>query len=77
MPDYASITLLKELRGHENLTCNCYICITARSCNPTYHSTSAKGRGRKRSISPIIKFGLMVAQEEVKILMLQNPKKHP
>ena len=77
MPDYASIILFKDLRGHENRTCNCYICITARSRNPPYHSTPAKGRGMKRSISPTIKFGLMAAQEEVKIPMLQNPKKHP
>ena len=44
MPNYESITLIRDLRGNKGKVCNCYICITARSHD--YCRTPGNGRGK-------------------------------
>ena len=63
MPDYEKILLLKTLRGNTDITCNCYICLTARQRGNVTHNE--KGRGKKRSLSPTITEGLIAAKDDV------------
>jgi len=65
MPSYENITLLKDLRYKDDETCNCFICITARST--AISKGPVGGRGKKRSISPTIKTGLVAAQRAVSV----------
>ena len=63
MPEYEKILLLKTLRGNTDITCNCYICLTARQRGNIKHNN--RGRGKKRSLSPTIKEGLIAAKDDV------------
>ena len=65
---------MKELKGTEHQIYNCYICITAKSFD--YPRTPLKRKKKESSFSPKIKVGLIAAQDEAKIPMLEQLEKH-